>query len=193
MANRSKDASPISIQVNREELARRTKRGTANFLGAVARLVDPNFDRQDIRSLTPQERERSLQLSQRVAEAHLEQITTLSVEFGLLGGRMAAETNPQAAKLLQTIEQKEKTLAEIKFDGLPVVTDDQVYRMETTCQRAAEGLRQASTGVILNALGVDNAIGLILQGTSPDKIVEPVDSLLQQALQVLAQQRQAQK
>lgn len=191
--SRSKDTSPISIQIDKAELARRTKRGTANFLSAIARIVDPNFDRQDIRSLTPQERERSLQLSQRVAEAHLSHITTLSVEFGLLGGRTAAKTNPQAARLLQVIEQKEKILAEIKFDGQPVVTEDQIYRVETTCQRAADGLRQASTGAMLNAIGVDNAIGLILQGKSPDKIVAPYESILQQALQMIAEEQQSQK
>lgn len=185
-----KDTSPISIQFNRELLARKTKRGAATFLGAIARLVDSEFDRQDIRSLTPAELERSLQLSQRVAETHLGQITTLSIEFGLLGGRPAAKTNPQAARLLQAIEQKEKTLAEIKFDGKPVINDDQVYRMETTCQRAAEGLRQSSTVVMLNAIGLDNAISMLLQGTSPDKIMQPVDDLLQQAIRTLNQQTQ---
>lgn len=193
MSNKSKDASPISIQIDKDELARRTKRGTASFLGLLAHMIDSNFDRQDIRTLTPQERERSLQLSQKVAETHLGQISTLSVEFGLLGGRTAAKTNPQAARLLQTIEQREKALAEIRFDGQPVVTDDQVYRMEKACQMAADGLRQASAGVILNAIGLDNAIGQLLQGESPDKIVAPYDNLLQQALQMIAEQQRSQK
>jgi hypothetical protein len=188
MSNKSKDAPPISIRIDGMELFRQTKRGTANFLGAVARLVDPNFDRQDILSLTPQERERSLQLSQRVAEVHLGQITTLYLEFGLLGGRTAAKTNPQAERLLLTIEQKEKTLAEIKFDGQPVITNDQIYRMEKTCQMAAEELRQASTTMVVNTIGLDNVIGMLSEGISPGRITQPVNDLLQDALKILQQQ-----
>ncbi len=190
--SRSKDASPISIQIDRGEITRRAKRGTANFLGAVARLVDPNFDRQDIRSLTPQERERSLVNAQRAANGRLHLMTIQNVQLGLLGGRQAAKTNPQAAKLLLSIEQGEKSLTEIKFDGEPVVNDDQMYQMQMAGLKAAEALRQASTNVIISALGVDQAISLTLQGVSAEKIVQPIDEILQQTIQMINQQKSGQ-
>ena len=70
-----------------------------------------------------------------------------------------------------------------------MVSGDQIYRMETACQKAAEGFRQSSTVTILNTIGLDNAMNMLLQGISPDRIVQPVNDLLQQALQVLQQQK----
>lgn len=182
--------SSISLQVDQEVLIKQTRRGLAGTLKSLALKFDPECDKQDMRALTQVERERSLQVTQRVAESHLGQITTLSMELNLLGGRGAAKRNPQAAKLLQAIEQREKSLGEIKFDGRPVIDEDQVYRMETACQMAGEGFRQAATAVVVNTLGLDNAMNLLLQGTPPEKIVQPVEDLLQQALHALSRQSQ---
>lgn len=187
---RPEDASPISVQFDRRLFAEQTKRGVATFLGAIARLIDPEFDQQDMRSLTPAERARSLEIAQRAAEANLGKLAMLSTEFNLLGGRKAARTNPQAARLLQQIESREQTLAEIKIGEKPVINIDQIYLMETACQAAAEGLRQASAITIVNAVGLDNVIGMLMEGTPPDKIVQPVDDLLQQAIRALNQQTQ---
>lgn len=179
---RPKDASPISVQFDRDLFAKQTKRGVANFLGTIAYLVDPDFGQQDVRSLTPAERARSLEITQRAAEVNLGKLAALSTELNLLGGRKAAKTNPQAARLLQRIASREHTLTEIKIDGKPVVSEEQVYLMQLACQTAAEGVRQASTAMVVNTMGLDNVIEMLLAGTPPEKITQPINDLLQQVL-----------